>query len=108
MVDLVHQRCFNHAVREAAAQCLECGRFFCRECITEHEGRILCAKCIEGLHVSQPQSRFFVTVPLQGLQLAAGIALTWLLAYGLGRALISIPSSFHDGTLLRSSWWENL
>ncbi len=108
MDDLVHQRCFNHARREAAAQCLECGRFFCRECITEHEGRITCALCLETRLAPAEQSASRLALPFEGLQLAAGIALTWLLVYGLGRALAAIPAAFHDGTLLRSSWWENL
>ena len=108
MVDVLHQRCFNHAMREAAAQCRECGRFYCRECITEHERRISCAACLDALLAPAEQRTSRLALPLHGLQLAAGIAVTWLLAYGLGRALAAIPAAFHDGTLLRSSWWENL
>src|SRR5580658_7631208 len=33
---LLDQRCFNHDLREAVAQCPSCKRFFCRECVTEH------------------------------------------------------------------------
>lgn len=108
MVDLVHQRCFNHAAREAAAQCPRCGRFYCRECITEHDGRIMCARCLEALLAPAQRGSSLMTAPLQGLQLVAGVAVMWLLAYGLGRALTAIPAAFHDGTLLRASWWENL
>ena len=43
MEDLVHQRCFNHMLREAVACCPECRRYFCRECVTEHEDKVLCA-----------------------------------------------------------------
>lgn len=108
MVDLSHQRCFNHPMREAVAQCPYCHRFFCRECITEHEGRIICAQCLERLVASEQQSRSLIALPLQAIQFVAGILILWLFAYGLGRALTAIPAAFHDGTLLRSSWWENL
>ena len=47
MTALAHQRCFNHALREAAARCPGCGNFFCRECVTEHDDRVLCAACLE-------------------------------------------------------------
>jgi len=46
MQDLTHQRCHHHQFREAAARCPECGRYFCRECITEHADRVLCASCL--------------------------------------------------------------
>jgi hypothetical protein len=95
-------------MREAAAQCPQCGRFFCRECITEHEGRIMCAPCLEALLSPEERQRRLIGLPLEGLQLVAGLALTWLFVYGLGRILAAIPTAFHDGTLLRSSWWENL
>jgi hypothetical protein len=106
MIDLVHQRCFNHAMREAAAQCPRCGRFFCRECITEHEGRITCATCLEGALTSGETRRSRAAAALQGLQTLAGILVVWLIAYGLGRALAAIPTAFHDGTLLRAPWWD--
>ena len=39
-------RCANHPARQAVSKCLSCGNFFCRECVTEHEGRLLCAACV--------------------------------------------------------------
>ena len=49
MSNLIHQRCSNHPGREAAVRCPECGRFFCRECVTEH----LRTNDVRGLHVSR-------------------------------------------------------
>jgi hypothetical protein len=49
MQNLLLQRCFNHGMREAAARCPECGRFYCRECITEHDDRVLCSACLKKL-----------------------------------------------------------
>lgn len=42
---LLHKRCFNHAEREATARCPVCTRDFCRECVTEHDHRMLCRSC---------------------------------------------------------------
>jgi hypothetical protein len=39
------ERCRNHPERAAAARCPECVLFFCRECVTEHDGKLLCAAC---------------------------------------------------------------
>jgi uncharacterized paraquat-inducible protein A len=41
--------CVNHPSREASARCPECKRYFCRECTTEHDSRILCASCLNRL-----------------------------------------------------------
>lgn len=49
MPALIHQRCFNHATREAVARCPECSQFFCRECITEHDDRVICSACLKKL-----------------------------------------------------------
>src|SRR5438132_254763 len=46
---LARQRCLNHLNREAVARCPECKRFFCRECVTEHEDRLICAACLKKL-----------------------------------------------------------
>ena len=47
--NLTFQRCFNHAAREAVARCPACGHYFCRECITEHDDRVICAACLRKL-----------------------------------------------------------
>jgi hypothetical protein len=91
------RRCFNHARREAVARCPACGNFFCRECITEHEGRMTCARCL--LEDQAPRrSRRFLSVVLRGFQLLAGVLVLWLAFFLMGRGLLKIPSSFHDGT----------
>lgn len=103
---LTHQRCFNHALREAAARCPECNHCYCRECITEHEDRVICAMC---LRKSVPQSAAgglgwarILTV----VQLLAGLVTAWLFFYLAGQALLTLDSSFHEGTLWQSRWFE--
>ena len=51
------QRCFNHAGREAVARCPECSRYFCRECISEHRGRVVCAGCLASLSATVKERR---------------------------------------------------
>ena len=104
MRSLTHQRCFNHAVREAAARCPECGRFYCRECITEHDDRILCAACLKRLAcVPFTQRGGFVGV-VRTMQLACGLFILLLFFYLLGQGLLAVPSSFHDGTVWKPDY----
>ena|SRR5438093_12942011 len=104
MASLAYQRCFNHALREAAARCPTCGRFFCRECVTEHEGRVLCALCLKGAQEKPFVARMaWVT---RALPLAAGVLLAWLFFFWLGLALLSIDSSFHNGSIWKTNWLE--
>ncbi len=58
MTELWTQRCQFHALREAVARCPECQRYFCRECVTEHDERLLCASCLRKLlERSSPDKR---------------------------------------------------
>lgn len=99
MNTLVQKRCFNHSGREAVARCPECQRFFCRECVTEHDSRVVCAQCLKKLTGGgQQRTARFAVVALAAKSLA-GFLFLWLFFYGLGRTLISIPADFHEGTL---------
>ena len=99
MADLTYQRCFNHAQREAVARCPGCGQFFCRECIAEHEDRVLCAACLRKLaRVPLLRRRGFAGVVRLGQGLA-GLLLAWFFFYLIGEALLAIPTAFHEGTL---------
>jgi hypothetical protein len=104
MPPLIHQRCLNHAAREAVARCPVCSRYFCRECITEHEGRVICATCLRALaKVPLRQRRGFASL-VSVTQCALGLALAWLFFYLAGDVLLRLPSSFHEGTLWRVHW----
>jgi hypothetical protein len=91
-MNLVDQRCSNHALREAAVECPSCKRFFCRECVTEHQGRMICVSCVTGRVAAEPRARFRARWTIMA---AAGIVLAWLLFYYLGLTLTRIPSEFH-------------
>jgi hypothetical protein len=98
-VPLHEQRCFHHAAREAVARCPLCRRFFCRECVVEHEDRIVCAACLDrvGRDAAAPVGRWRVLgLAAQGV---AAVLIAWLFFYGIGRGLLLLPDDFHRGTL---------
>jgi hypothetical protein len=99
MKDFVHRRCHNHNYREAAALCSECKKAFCRECITEHDDRMICASCLEALLKPRSSRRFHLSDILAVGQSALGLFITWLVFYYLAQTLLSLPSSFHEGTI---------
>jgi hypothetical protein len=106
MKDLAAQRCFNHPHREAVACCPECGRYFCRECVVEHDDRLLCASCIAKLLAPTRAGRFRLAGLVRLGQFLFGFMVLWLFFYYVGQALLSLPSSFHEGTVWRSPWRE--
>jgi hypothetical protein len=105
---LTRQRCWTHSAREAAARCPACERFFCRECVTEHDGRLLCAACLRALLVAAKPSgrrtRRALAVVWQALQVGAALALIWFFFYLCAQTLISLPSKFHEGTVWSESF----
>ncbi|MBW1988384.1 MAG: B-box zinc finger protein [Deltaproteobacteria bacterium] len=87
-------RCFIHPDREASARCLACGSTFCKECVTEHKGRVLCAACISGGAGAAGRKRVRAVLAL-GIQAVGGLAVAWMFFHYLGLALASLPSSWH-------------
>jgi hypothetical protein len=106
MPTLAHQRCFNHFQREAAARCVECHHFFCRECIAEHDDRIVCASCLQKLATKPKAKRTTFVNVLRVLQCAFSLVLLRFLFYLIGESLVSIPTSFHDGTIWHVNWFD--
>ena len=101
MTSLLKQRCHLHANREAAARCPACRRFFCRECITEHEHRVICATCLAASTAPPPavkKPRRSSHLPLTLLALLCA----WACFYLIGQLLLNIPSRFHEGAI-----WAN-
>ena len=106
MQNLAHQRCFNHAGREAVARCPECRQFFCRECVTEHDDRVVCAVCLKKL-ARQPLARRTAFERLLRLaQCSLGILLAWFFFFLIGEGLLKLPASFHEGTLWQVPWTD--
>ncbi len=105
--NLIHQRCFNHALREAAARCPQCGHFYCRECITEHDDRVICATCLGKLAKVPLTQRAGVVGVLRTVQVLAGLVTVCLFFYLCGRFLLSIDSSVHEGTIWKGRWSDS-
>jgi len=91
------QRCWNHEAREAVCRCPECGRSYCRECVTEHQARLLCAACLQKIERSAQSRRDRRRLFPAALALA-GILFAWLLFYGAGEALILFTSRLEQAS----------
>ena len=102
MESLHEQRCYNHAGREAVARCPECGRFYCRECITEHEDRVICAQCLAALTARQAGRPPWGANLFRLGALAASAVVVWLIFYAIGLGLAGIPDAFHEGAYGRA------
>lgn len=96
MGSLTLTRCFNHGQREAVARCPSCRRHYCRECVTEHDHKLLCASCIQTLASTQARTERKHWPIIPTVQLFAAVFVLWLSFYGVGRALLLIPSEFHE------------
>ena len=93
---LRHARCLFHPLREAAARCPHCGGTFCRECVTDEEGKLACPPCLRRL--ARPPvpkaslARLFREV-LAGLTAFACLA---ALFFGLLRWRMTTPEQHFD------------
>jgi len=77
-------RCLNHEERLAAARCLACGNSFCRECVTEHDGRLICAACLRKRRPAASARvnwQRHLAVPVMAIAALSG---SWLLFYATG------------------------
>ena len=97
------RRCFHHALREAAARCPICRRYFCRECVTEHAGRVICASCLRKTAEKAGRKGGALAKWARGAALVGVTAMTftmaWFCFYSLGAWLLRQPVMFHEGTL---------
>jgi hypothetical protein len=106
MPSLLQQRCLNHGLREAVARCPECAQHFCRECVAEHDGRLVCAGCLKRLAVGRTPRRVLLGAVFRVAAACAGGIALWLCFYGLGQLLLSVPSEFHEGSVWKVNFWD--
>jgi hypothetical protein len=99
MMDLVTRKCVHHWQREAVARCPECGRYFCRECVTEHEDRLLCASCLRIQTSALPEKIRPFAILVRAFQIVVSLIIAWAFFYYIGRALLLMPDEFHEGSL---------
>ena len=89
---LIHQRCWNHEMREAVCRCPRCQRHFCRECVTEHASRLLCAACLQAIGRPAParsHRRHALLAPIAAL---SGLLVSWLIFYVAGEILLELAA----------------
>jgi hypothetical protein len=99
MSSLALQRCLNHPAREAAARCVDCGSHYCRECVEEHDGRLICAACLRKAARAPVFQRAWFKSALAFAQTMAALLFLWMAFFTLGKTLLTIPESFHEGEL---------
>lgn len=99
MSSLTHQRCFNHIAREAVARCPGCIRYFCRECITEHDDRVLCAACLAKVSTTDFTRRRALRRITPLIQVGLGFLIAWFFFFALAETLQRIPDDFHEGNI---------
>jgi hypothetical protein len=98
-VALLDRRCTNHELREAAVECPSCKRSFCRECVVEHDGRMMCSGCVAMLARSDAATERAKRIRWT-LAAVGGLLLAWVTFYYLGAMLARIPSQFHTAAVL--------
>jgi hypothetical protein len=95
---MLQQRCWNHESREAVCRCPECSRSYCRECVTEHDSRLLCASCLRTLTSTAAPQRRSGLMPA-GMALG-GLLLAWLVFFGSGEAILLLITRLEQSTWL--------
>jgi hypothetical protein len=85
-----------HAHREAAVRCPGCRRFYCRECVTEHLGRMMCAPCVA--RAEMPPERREASMAMWSILSVTGLFLAWMVFYYFGMTLARVPSTFFGST----------
>jgi len=88
----IYQRCWNHDLREAVCRCPACGRHFCRECVTEHQSRLLCAACLQSLAHGAAPGRRGARALLAPLTALGSLLLSWWIFYIGGEILLEITA----------------
>lgn len=105
MTALAQLRCFHHGAREAVARCPECRRHFCRECIAEHDGRMVCSSCLTQMTERGTAKRSGGQFVLSAARLLLAAVLLWFVFYGAGLILLALPDEFHSGELWKQDIW---
>ena len=75
------------------SRCPSCKRFYCRECVTEHDGRLLCVQCLSagtGVQARPAGTRWL----LWAAGAVMGIVMAFLIFYTTGYVLQQVPPAW--------------
>ncbi len=80
------------------ARCRSCGLACCRECVVEHEFRLVCADCLrrEAERAGGRGGRVAWAAFGQWV-VAAGVV--WVIFYAVAAGWRRVPEVFHDGVI---------
>jgi hypothetical protein len=92
----LRQTCWNHEAREAVCRCPQCFRSFCRECVSEHEGRLLCAACLRPVASAAPAGGTRLRRIATLAMFVGGFFLGWLIFFGMGKSLLEIVRKLEE------------
>ncbi|MDZ4816670.1 MAG: rhomboid family protein [Verrucomicrobiota bacterium] len=98
-IPLSSSRCFYHGSREAVARCPECTRFYCRECISEHDDKVICSTCLTKAKVAAKKRSHTLLHFIRPIVAVTGFIFSGIVFYMLGQSLLRIPTAFHEGTV---------
>ena len=102
MSTVATRKCVRHEPREAVARCPSCGEHFCRECVVEHAGVLLCSACLaDKLTAGDPGRRGRGQRAREWTLTAGSLLLLWVVFYGFGQFLKLVPPTVHEGTVWR-------
>lgn len=107
MAGLHQQVCLNHHEREAVARCPECTHFYCRECIAEHDDRVICAACLRKLLKPEAaRHNPLFTWLKRAAAFGFSLVVAWAAYYSVAKILLRIPVGIHDGTLWQKGFLD--
>jgi hypothetical protein len=94
-MSLSRARCANHTDRLASGICPSCSRPYCRECLTEHDGRLTCAACLKRGTLSVRAGGAWKAKVAAPAMLIASLLASWFFFYAVGSTLelMSAPAA---------------
>lgn len=88
--------CLRHPDRHAAARCMVCSHRFCRECVTEHSGRYMCADCLRKEVGKRERGKSGLLRATGQWSLAVlAVCVTWALFFEFASGLLDAADYFH-------------
>lgn len=98
-----YSQCLRHAERPAVARCRVCGEAYCRECVVEHEHRLVCADCLrreaDGGREAGRGGGWLRLGWVAVLHWVVAGAVLWGMFYVVAGLLRRIPADVHDGVI---------
>jgi len=100
------KRCVNHSSRESVAICPVCSKTYCRECITEHKGKMLCRNCLEEQiqkNNKAKKNRTKIKATIMIVLFVTAFFSSWFFFALTGYFLASMPQKYHLSKIFEGS-----